>query len=230
MELFEQNAPRIATDPFFLAATRPAPGQPEKNYALFEKGPNGETLFRYSGEHKRSFKTYIFPAPDLVPGHGWIGGPNSSLDLFLRIQASHTVDTPMTVKSGGATALYSRRPLFVLFHRSLQPRRRSLCISIYEQQSRLIRRYLSNESPCQRDVHELPHIDALCWRLRHARLQRFRYLEQGSTQFDAAVCDNCDLSAPDAPYAGIIVYQEPDAKSDVVLSSANNRPPYKPVP
>jgi hypothetical protein len=62
--LFRQNQGRISTDPFYLLALQPNPGQPEQTYALFERGVNGQIVFRFSGEHKRSFATYRFPTPN----------------------------------------------------------------------------------------------------------------------------------------------------------------------
>src|SRR5205823_1961586 len=60
--LFAANEPRISKDPFFVVAERPVADGPETMYALFEKGVNGETVFRYSGQHRRSFATFLFPA------------------------------------------------------------------------------------------------------------------------------------------------------------------------
>ena len=39
------------------------------------------------------------------------------------------------------------------------------------------------------------------------------------------ICTN-----PDFPYVGILVFQSPDASTNVVLSSANTKPPDKPIP
>ena len=49
--LFEQNDGRITKDPFNMVSQNSNPNA--TTYAVFEKGPNGETLFRFEGEHVR---------------------------------------------------------------------------------------------------------------------------------------------------------------------------------
>src|SRR5262249_7436860 len=95
--LFSQNAPRIDKVPFMLLA----------KYAMFEKGPDGSTIFRYSGEHKRSFATYVFPSPDFVRANAFMGGPNSDLDLFLNLRAVLPAAPAPETRSGGANNVLS---------------------------------------------------------------------------------------------------------------------------
>ncbi len=71
----------------------------------FEKGVNGQTLLRFNGEIVVAFAGIVFPNPDLKTG--FVTGPDSSLDLFLRLQAMHTTDPPQVTKTGSASNVRS---------------------------------------------------------------------------------------------------------------------------
>ena len=69
--------------------------------ASFERGVNGQLVFRYDGTLHLPFpEGFTFPAPDLT--NGFIIGPNSALDPFLRFQAMSVPGSPHVAKSGGA--------------------------------------------------------------------------------------------------------------------------------
>lgn len=72
--------------------------------ASFEKGVNGQMVFRYKGDLHLPFpEGFKFPAPDL--NSTFIIGPNSALDPFVRFQAMCVPGSPRIVKSGGADRL-----------------------------------------------------------------------------------------------------------------------------
>ena len=94
--LLEQNDGRIAPDPFYFHGP-----------AKFEKGTNGQTVFRFDGTVRVYYTGFRYPSPDHVKAHSWIAGEGSYLDPFLKIQAMQPVDTPLAVKSGSATTVSS---------------------------------------------------------------------------------------------------------------------------
>jgi len=93
-QLLPDNNGRISTAPFFLIA-EPATQDPgDTNYAFFELEPNGQTMFRANLYHKRSFASYCFPTPAYVLQQCWIspiGGPGN-LNIFGKFQAAHLPD------------------------------------------------------------------------------------------------------------------------------------------
>jgi hypothetical protein len=76
--LLEQNDGAIAPSSFYF-----------RGPALFEKGTNGQTVFRFNGDVTVDFTGFRYPSPDLVKANSWIAGEGSTLDPFLRIQAMH---------------------------------------------------------------------------------------------------------------------------------------------
>ena len=231
--LFNQNDGRISKDPFFLVANlTPAPATAGTLYALFEKGPNGETVFRYSGEHKRSFATYRFPSPDFVKANSWIAGPNGNLDLFLRLQAVRITDTPTARKTGGQSGQVSSVGDTFSYDYSIpcNPAGQSFSFN-----------YTNNNSGAAGGSFKMNRLASVsCINSRTSTMAPGDYDTIEFTGFghwskDAAdatprfaavhVCTN-----PAFPYVGILVFQNPDASSNVVLSSANNKPPDKPIP
>jgi hypothetical protein len=62
--------------------------------ASFNKGPNGEWIFRHNAIELRPFDTFLFPSPDLNPATAMVAGPGSLLTPFYRMQAALPTDTP----------------------------------------------------------------------------------------------------------------------------------------
>jgi len=92
--LIPDNNGRVTLDPFFMVGMR-APQAPEDpNYMFFEKGQNGQTTLRMNLFHHRTFSSYCFPQPSLIPGPCWISPINGegNLNIFGKIQAAHLAD------------------------------------------------------------------------------------------------------------------------------------------
>ena len=87
--LLPDNNGRVSTDPFFLIAMRPPQDPGDNNYAFFEKEPNGQTMLRLNLYHHRSFATYCFPQPSLLPGACWNSPAGGNLNIFVKIQMAH---------------------------------------------------------------------------------------------------------------------------------------------
>ena len=223
--LFAQNAGRISTDPFFLIAAQPRPGEAESNYALFQKGPNGETVFRYSGEHNRSFSTFRFPSPDLLFANSYIGGPNAKLDIFVRVQAAHPIDQPTAVKTGSGSFVSSLGDN-VSFSFSIPCNAAGAPFSFT---------YTNGNSGASGGTFTMKSLAAVsCSNTLNSTAKPGDYDTINISGFGPWSKDASDALprfgtvnislAPGAPYTGILVYQNPDAQSNVVLSGANNPP------
>ncbi len=91
-QLIPDNNGRISSDPFFLVAMPPSQDLGDTNYAFFEKERNGQTMFRANLFHHRSFASYCFPTPALIPGVCWISPDGGNLNIFGKLQAAHLAD------------------------------------------------------------------------------------------------------------------------------------------
>jgi len=204
--LFDQNEPRIAKDPFFLIA----------HYAVFEKGSGGETVFRYSGEHKRSFATYRFPSPDFRLDHAYLGGPNAALDLFLRLRAIRPAGTMREIKSGAASDVRSSTGDLFSYTYSVP------CDGSGP---------ASFEYSNSRDgAFRLTRLAAVTCFDDTLTFSAFGTWSKDSALADPRFATVQISTAPDAPYVGILVYQNPDQTLNVILSSANTKPLQAPDP
>jgi hypothetical protein len=229
--LFNQNDGRVSKNPFFLMANRQENKQ-NLLYALFEKGPNGETIFRYAGEHKRSFATYWFPNNDLVPSKKFLAGPAASLDLFLRLQAVRITDQPNSRMTGGQTNQVSSVGETYSYTYSVP------CDPVGQSFSFT---YSNNASGARGGSFVLSRLASVqCFNSRTSKLPPGSYDTVEFTGFGHWSKDAPDATPrfatvhictnPDTPYNGILVFQNPDPSTNVVLSSANNKPADKPVP
>ena len=90
--LIPDNNGRISPDPFLLVAMRPPQNADDPNYAFFEKGTNGQTTLRLNLFHRRSFATYCFPMPSLLPNQCWVSQDGGNLNIFGKFQAVHLAD------------------------------------------------------------------------------------------------------------------------------------------
>jgi hypothetical protein len=232
--LFAQNDGRISFDPFFLVASRPILGAQPTMYALFEKGPNGELVFRYSAEHKRTFATYRFPSPDFVKANSFISGDNGSLDLFLRIQAiSNTARGAGRIQGGAANVASSLGDRFTY----------SYSIPCDPAGASFNFEYTNNNSGKSGGTFKMNRLaSANCVSSRGTKLPAGQSDSVAFTGFGSWSKDPADSDPrfvavfintnPDTPYIGILVFQNPDPNNNniVVLSSANTKPAEKPFP
>lgn len=228
--LFEQNDGRIDKRPFDLVARDEGPGG--RTYCLFENGPNGELIFRYSGEHVRSFATFRFPSPDFVKANSFIAGSKATLDLFLRLQAMSPADTPRAVKSGTASSVLTSIGDRVSYSYSIACDPTS-GPSTFE--------YTNTNSGKSGGTFRMTRLAAVnCINSRTSKLPAGDYDtvtfgafgswskdDPASTPRFASVQISTN---PEYPYFGILVYQDADANSNTILSSANNKPAEKPLP
>jgi hypothetical protein len=80
----------------------------QRGPALFQKGPNGELVFRFNSTTVLPYTGFIFPAPDFFTSKaGFTGGPGSFLQPFVRLQAALPTDTPTGILSGAQTNVTS---------------------------------------------------------------------------------------------------------------------------
>jgi len=91
-QLLPDNHGRVTKDPFFLVAERAPQNPGDQNYAFFEKEANGQTMFRANLFHHRTFETYCYPQPSLLPDQCWVSGPGGNLNIFGKFQAAHLAD------------------------------------------------------------------------------------------------------------------------------------------
>jgi hypothetical protein len=229
--LFNENSKRLTKDPFFLIAARPEPGEAENNYARFERGPGGETVFRYSGEHRRSFATYLFPKPNLLPGSSWVSGPAGNLDLFLNLQAAHVGAVSPVVKQGQGSFVSSLGDT-VTYSYSVPCNSPGGTVSF---------RYANDNRGRSGGTFEMQHLASVsCTNspgsvAANGDYDTISFTGFGTWSKDEAFAlprfSSVSLSlTPGAPYTGIIVFQNPDLNQNVVLSAGNNRPANKTRP
>lgn len=204
--LFRQNEPRIDRVPFFIVADR----------ALFEKGSDGATVFRYSGEHVRSFATFRFPSPDFVLQNAFIGGPNSSLDLFLRLRAVSASRPTPEVRSGGPTSFISSVGDRVTYSYSIP------C----DGAGRATFEYTNGSSGTFRATR----LAAVTCSTGTLTFSTFGTWSQDAPDSAPRFATVQISTAPTEPYFGVLVYKNPDATDNVILSGANTKPAEKPIP
>jgi hypothetical protein len=90
--IFSDNNGRVSADPFFAMALKAPQDPTDPNFAMFEKEPNGQTMFRANLFHHRTFSTYCFPIPAYTPGLCYISGPTGNLNIFVKLQGAHLPD------------------------------------------------------------------------------------------------------------------------------------------
>jgi hypothetical protein len=246
----DQNNGRVENEPFFVIASRPAPGQPQDLYALFEKGQSGETTFRFSGLHKRSYATYIFPNPDMIPGHGFLSGSTGNLNIFDRLQASHPDSPPASIsKSGSGTFTSPAGDTFAYnFTIPCNPAGQSASFVYTNKGDGQSSPYTTNDKARAGTFTLKSLVSATCTNSHASTAAPGDYDIVNFTGFGTWSQDKSDslhrfvtVSAsvdPANPYAAIIVFRyKPTSGSplfnynlDVELSSAENKPADKPVP
>ena len=211
--LFNQNAPRIDKVPFDLIA----------KYALFEKGADGSTIFRYAGEHKRSFEGYLFPSPDFLLANGFLGGPNATLDLFLNLRAVLSPASPdvrSDVRSGGASGVVS----------SIGDNFSYSCFIPCGGVGTASFDYTNSNSGSSGGTFHMLRLGAVTCSAGTVTFSAFGTWSKDSLGADPRFATVQISTLPGAPYAGVLVYKNPDPTQNVILSSANTKPAAAPAP
>lgn len=247
-QLIPDNNGRVSTDPFFLVAMLLPQDPTDPNYAFFEKEPNGQTMFRANIFHHRSFATYCFPEPQLVPGQCWVSPPGGNLNIFAKLQAAHIpdpADPGPAVLSDSRTFTSSVGDVFSYnFSMPCAPAGQPFSFV-----------YTNNNSGASGGTFTMTHIASVsCSNSKVSTAAPGNYDQVAITGFGVWSKDPPDSQPrflassisvdPANPYATIIVFQRypgealtlPDAyivpgdNIDVNLSTAENKPPTKPVP
>lgn len=248
--LIDENNGRVSLDPFFVIGSQPPAGQSATTYALFEQGLNGETIFRFSGLHQRSFATYVFPNPDFIPTDAWIGGPTANLDIFNLLQGARLNGPPSNiVKTAGGTFTSSVGDTFT-YHLSIpcNPAGQLASFVYTNAGDGPTAPYTTNGNSRGGTFTLKSLVSASCTNSHASTAAPGDYDIVNFTGFGTWSADPPDslyrflsVSAsvdPNNPYAAIIVYRyqptanstQPEYDLDVELSSAENKPANKPVP
>jgi hypothetical protein len=234
LALFEQNDGRISTNSFPISAFSRRPDEQQDTYALFERGPNGQLTFRYSGRHKRSFATFRFPSPDLVKANSYLAGVRATLDLFFRVQAVSTSDTPRVRLNGGATNVTSSVGDRFSYSYSVPcaPEGESFSFD-----------YTNQNSGKSGGTFRMNRLAAVkCFNSRTSTLPPGDYDTVTFSGFGTWSKDEPDSkprfavvhvsTSRDFPYVSILVFQDPDPddRDNPVVSGANTKPAERPFP
>jgi hypothetical protein len=224
--LFVQNDGRISTQPFDVLARQG--GNRNPGFALFERGANGQTLFRLSAEHVRSFASFRFPSPDYVKANSFLSGPKGELNLFLRLQAMRPADTPRAIKTGNAANVLS----------SVGDRfSYSYSVPCDGKAARAVFEYTNANTGAAGGTFRMNRLASVnCINSRGSTMPEGDYDIVTVSGFGRWSKDDQDAqprfaTAQISPsYASIFVFQNPDANGGVVLSNANTKPAEKPLP
>lgn len=227
--LFAQNDGRISTLPFDVVAKENPVSNP--GYAFFERGTNGQTVFRLSAEHTRSFAGFRFPSPDHVKANSFLAGPKGGLNLFLRLQAMRTQDAPRAVKSGSAANVLTSVGDRISYNYSVPCDGKSARHS-FEYTN-------TNTGPSGGTFKMLRLANVTCTNSRGSNAAPGDYDTVTMSGFGTWSKDSPATprfgtfqvsTSPAYPYVSIFVFQNPDQNGNVVLSSANTKPVERPLP
>ena len=256
--LIPDNNGRITLDPFFLVAMRAPQNPGDPNYAFFEKQPNGDTMLRLNLFHHRSFATYCYPMPSLLPNQCWISpaGGGGNLNIFGKIQAVH----PANPANPGSAVLSDKQTFTSSIGDTFSYNFSAACNSVGQPYSFV---YTNNNSGPSGGTFTMKHLVSVnCTNSQVSTAGPGSYDQIAITGFGAWSKDPVDgptIAAlptqprfvtasisvdPANPYAAIIVFNNypgenetlpgalvlPGDSVDVNLSSAENKPPTKPVP
>lgn len=229
-KLFDLNAGVISREPFDIVAARTAANAP--NYALFEKAPDGALVFRYSGEHVRSFAGFLFPSPDYLPANALKAGPAAQLNLFLRLQASLPPGAQQEVMNAAPVTVTTSLGDRVTY---------SYTIPCDGASVRPAFQYANANAGRSGGTFRLTRLASV--RCTNSRGSLLPEGQSDTVTFSAFGTWSKDESgalprmatvqvstAARAPYMTVTVFQQPDSNGNVVLSSANTRPSDKPLP
>ena len=127
----------MITTSWILAMVHVEPRTPRSTFtfrgpASFQKGVNGETVFRYYGDLHIPFpEGFSFPTAKFTraftTGQQWDGvkafpiGPDSALDPYLRFQAIHVPGSPMKPRRGGSRQTTSTNGIDFSYSYNIDP-------------------------------------------------------------------------------------------------------------
>jgi hypothetical protein len=254
--LIPDNNGRVSTDPFYLVAMRPTQDPGDPNYAFFEKEPNGQTMFRANLFHHRTFATYCFPQPGLLPNQCWVSGPGGNLNIFGKLQAVHLADPAnpgSAVMTDNRTFVSSLGDTFSYnFTVACNPSGQPFSFT-----------YSNNSTGAAGGTFNMTHLASVsCTNSKVSTAAPGNYDQVAITGFGTWSRDPVSLSSvaalpttprfmsasisvdPVNPFASVIVFARypgepatfpntlvlPGDNIDVNLSTAENKPPTKPTP
>jgi hypothetical protein len=254
--LLPDNNGRVSLDPFFLVAMRAPQDPTDLNYAFFEKEPNGQTMLRANMYHHRSFATFCYPEPSLLPNECWIGPTGSNLNIFGKLQAAHLPDPGNpgpAVMSDNRTFTSSIGDVFTYnFSVACDPAGQPFSFV-----------YTNNNSGPSGGTFTMKHLVSVnCTNSKVSTATPGNYDQVAITGFGSWSKDpvvgptqaelptqlrflTASISVdPANPYGAIIVFNNypgenltlpgalilPNDNTDVNLSTAENKPPTKPIP
>lgn len=246
--LIPDNNGRVSTDPFFVLAYNGTQDIGDTNYAFFEKEPNGQTMFRANLYHKRSFATYCFPQPSLITGLCWISPAGGNLNIFTKLQAAHLPDPT----NPGPAIMRDNRTFVSATGDTFTYNFSVACNPVGQPMSFV---YTNNNSGPSGGTFTMTHLASVnCTNSKVSTASPGSYDQVAITGFGNWSKDPANslprfLAAsisvdPANPYGLIQVFQRypgeaetlpgalllPGDNIDVNLSTAENKPPTKPVP
>jgi len=258
-QLIPDNHGRVTLDPFFQVAMRAPQDPTDLNYAFFEKEPSsGQTTLRLNLFHHRSFETYCYPTPDLIPNLCWISPPGGggNLNIFGKIQAAHLPDPG----NPGTASVSDNRTFTSSIGDTFSYNFKAFCNPVGQQTSFV---YTNNNSGASGGTFTMTHpVSVSCTNSVVSTAKSGQYDQVAITGFGTWSKDpvvgatvaklptqprfmTASISVdPANPYAEIIVFDNYPGENetlpggfiltgdnvDVNLSTAENKPPTKPVP
>jgi len=240
--IFADNPGRISGDPFFVAALRPPQEPNDPLYALFEKTPTGQTMFRANLFHHRSYAGFCFPMPNYLNNQCWNTPEGGNLNIFVKLQAARLADPG----NPGSAVLSDSRSFVSGIDENVTYSFNAPCDAVGRPVSLV---YTNASTGTGGGTFTLKHAASVsCVNSKVSTAARGNYDTISITGFGTWSKDPKDsvprfISAnlsvdPANPYAHIIVFQNypgevqsiPLDDTDVILSSAENKPANKPTP
>ena len=245
--LIPDNNGRVSPDPFLLVAQRPPQNPEDTTYAFFEKGLNGQTTLRLNLFHHRSFATYCYPMPSLLPNQCWISPEGGNLNIFGKIQAVRLADpaNPANV------VLSDNRTFTSSVGDTFSYNFTAPCNAVGKSVSFV---YTNNNTGPSGGTFTMTHPASVSCTNSAVSKAQGSYDQVAITGFGKWSKDASDAAPrfvtasisvdPANPYAAIIVFARfpgepktlpgalviPGDDIDVNLSTAENKPPTKPIP
>lgn len=246
--LIPANNGRVSADPFLLVAHRPPQKLEDPNYAFFEKQRDGSTMLRLNLIHDRSFATYCYPTPALKPNECWISPEGGNLNIFGKLQASRLKDPtnpgPAVLSDGRSFVSSIGDNVSYTVNAPCNPVGRPVTFTYTNR----------NTGPSGGTFTMTRPVSVSCTNSKVSTAPAGSYDQVAITGFGTWSKDDpndlprfatASISVdPNAPFAAIIVFArypgEPSTLPgalvlhgddiDVNLSTAENKPPTKPVP
>lgn len=250
--IFSDNNGRVSADPFFAMALKAPQDAVDPNYAMFEKEPNGQTMFRANLFHHRSFAGYCYPVPTYAPGLCYNAGPTGNLNIFVKLQGAHLPDpaNPGSAILSDSKSFTSSAGDPITYSLSVP------CTPSGQTAGQASFTYRNdNPSTSAGGTFTLEHIASVsCTNSKISTLPAGGYDQIAFSGFGHWSSDDKNAQArfvsasisvnPAYPFASIIVYQRypgesltlpnavtvPGDETDVYLSTAENKPADKPTP